>query len=154
VRDARGRWLPGGASPNPKGRPTKIPNEFVDQSDIRRFANTLVPITLHGRTVYVVREEALLLKMFETAMKGNASAQRHLYSLIEKNKEQLATLMAQYEEMLHELYINNPHHGDPDFQLNPEAEIWFARLQNLLNHHFPDLYPPINCDLGDDNSED
>jgi hypothetical protein len=153
ARDARGRWLPGHC-PNPKGRPKKSSRKFEDQSDIRKFASTLVPISANGQKQLMDRKSALLHKIFETAMKGNVSAQRHLFGLFEKNTEKLAELRFQYECVVTEWFINNPDLGKSGYQIPPivEAEVYGMRV--LLNRYFPDEYPLDHYEHGDEDEDD
>ena len=89
TRDDRGRWLKG-YCPNPTGRPRKKVRADYYQGDIRHFGNTVIDVAANGRVEMMDRRTALLLKMFETAMKGRVSMQRFLYHEFARNDEQLA----------------------------------------------------------------
>ena len=143
TRDARGRWLPD-YCPNPKGRPKKEekkPKLLYDESDLRIFANTLVDIVANGQKETMLRQTALLNKMFESAMKGKVSMQRFLYREFERNAERLAAARAHYDRLLFDWVLDNPKFGKPDFDIPFEVEVEMDSLRVLLNFYWPNDYP-------------
>jgi len=153
ARDARGRWLPGHC-PNPKGRPRKNPVRYDNQADIRIFADTLVDIKANGRQQRMDRRTALLQKIFESAMKGNVTAQRLLYEEFSKNSQQLAEARLRYDQLALEWIIDNPDLRKHGYELPKAVELEMARLRTMLSYYFPHSYPPYQDDTrGDDDEE-
>ena len=153
TRDARGRWLPGNC-PNPKGRPKKKPKVLPDQSDIRIFGHTMVDVLTSGQRETMDRRTALLNKMFESAMKGKVSQQRFLYKEFERNDERLAATRLHYERLMFDWIINDPVPGKPRVEVPLEVEMDIMKLNGLLNHYFPGLYPPYGVSANDDDDDD
>jgi hypothetical protein len=69
-RDARGRFLGCG---NLKGRPEKVNLIGVDASPYV-FANSKLDLNLNGENVTMTRQEALLNRLYQKAMKGDTRA--------------------------------------------------------------------------------
>ena len=153
TRDASGRWRPG-YCPNPKGRPRKKPKTIIHEADIHIFGNTVVDVVSNGQKVSMVRRSALLNKMFESAMKGNVSMQRFLYHEFERNAERLVAARVHYDRLLFDWIINNPAPGRPRVEIPLEVEVEMDTLRSLLNHYFPDAYPPEGVPANVDDDDD
>lgn len=141
TRDARGRWLPGHC-PNRRGRPRRRSTERYSESDLRIFANTLVEVGVNGKRATMTRHEALLNKVFESAMKGRVSMQKFLWQEFEKASQRLAEARARYDHLLIHWIIDNPNSRNRDFEIPFEVEQEMASLGALLHHYFPEQYPP------------
>ena len=74
-RDAKGRWLPGQTG-NPNGRPRKQPP--LDMGNPYYFAMQPIEIVINGEKQVMTRQEMILLKQFESAMKGKVTPLRYL----------------------------------------------------------------------------
>lgn len=157
ARDANGRWLPGHC-PNPRGRPRKKPKERLDQSDLAIFGNTYIDVITNGQKETMLRREALLSKMYESAMKGRVSMQRFLYDEFKKNDERMAAARVRYERLLIDWIIDNPDFTKPDFEIPFEVRLEMDGLRAVLNHYYPTSYPlddpPRRKADHDDNSEE
>ena len=136
-RDEKGRWLPGHC-PNPKGRPRKPLLPEVDESDIRVFRNSVVEFNIAGEKQYMTRENALLHKIFEGAMRGKVTSQRFLYKIFEENSQMMAEARLRYDQLIIDWQINSDRH-DRDIPFEVELEI--LSLQAVLHHYFPSQYP-------------
>lgn len=134
-RGAKGRWLPGCSSPNPKGRPKKTPKIVDDQSDIRVFGTTTIGIVANGQVEKMERREALLSKIFEGAMKGKVSNQRFLFKEFEKNDKLLSGTRLHYDQLTTKWIINNQGKNRVDVPIEIELDI--MRLREMLNYYFP-----------------
>ncbi len=153
TRDASGRWRPG-YCPNPKGRPRKKPKTIIHESDIHIFGNTLVDVVSNGQKVSMVRRSALLNKIFESAMKGRVSQQRFLYHEFERNDKRLAAARAQYDRLPFDWFLNNPVSGPRRVEMPLEVEVEIMTLRSLLNHYYPDSYPPEGVPANVDDDDD
>ena len=80
-RDARGRWTKG-TTGNPNGRPPKIPD--LDMADVYNFSHFLTEIVIGGEKQLMTRHEIVLLKIFDSALKGRVSNQRYLIQKFEE----------------------------------------------------------------------
>ena len=80
-RDAKGRWAKG-TSGNQNGRPRNVFD--YDMADVYNFSKFPMEITVAGEKQLMTRHEVVLMKLFETAMKGRITAQKFL---IEKFEE-------------------------------------------------------------------
>ena len=74
-RDAKGRWIKG-TSGNPNGRPRKVAD--LDFADIYNFSQHPMEIAVGGEKQLMTRHEIVLLKAFESALRGRITAQRYL----------------------------------------------------------------------------
>jgi len=135
-RDERGRWRKGHC-PNPKGRPRKRIGAKYNPGDIHHFMNTQVELMVGGEFQQMDRKAALYSKMFESAMKGRVSMQRHLMSLFEKGEAELADLRQQYHACVYEWILDNPHYRSFDESLTYEQQHAILRMASALNHYFP-----------------
>ena len=149
-RDARGRWQKGHC-PNPKGRPRKKKAKNYDPSDVRHFANTQIELMINGQPEKMTRKEAILSKVFESAMKGRVSQQRYVMSLFEKNDEQLAELRQQYDVLLHEWIVANPNFENIDESLSRQQINTLTSMASTLNHYYPGQFDAL---LGSGDLED
>jgi len=150
VRDARGRWLPGHC-PNPKGRPKKEINKSYDPRDIRFFGNTVIDFNANGQKLSMDRREALLNKMFESAMKGKVTMQRFLYQEFEKNDKRIAAASARYQRLLFDWIIDHPKYGKSGYDRPLEIEIEMEALRNVLEDYYPGRYS-FNRETANDKS--
>lgn len=75
VTPERTRWKKGAPSPNPRGRPPKpkTPALTIDAA-----SRALIPITRNGRVIKVTRFEAIVVKLYACALKGDRKAQAEL----------------------------------------------------------------------------
>ena len=139
TRDARGRWLPGHC-PNPEGRPKKKQGRKFSETDLMIFGYTLIDISTNGEPEQMVRREALLNKMFESAMKGNVGMQKFLYQEFEKLDERMANIRLHYDKLVAEWITENPDFSKPDFEVPPRVWREIDDLRALLFHYFPSGY--------------
>ncbi len=154
TRDARGRWRPG-YCPNLKGRPKKKkPKMMYSEADIRIFGHTMIDFMVNGQKETMDRRTALNNKMFESAMKGNASMQRFFYKELERNAERLAAARVRYDRLVIEWIVDNPEFGKPDYNIPFEVEVEIASLRSILNFYFPDQYPLGGISVNDDGDYD
>ncbi len=80
-RDAKGRWTKN-TSGNPPGRPPDVPD--LNMADVYNFSQFPAEIAIGGEKQLMTRQEIVLLKLFESALKGRITAQKYL---IEKFEE-------------------------------------------------------------------
>ncbi len=80
-RDAKGRWTKD-TSGNPSGRPPDVPD--LNMADVYNFSQFPAEIAIGGEKQLMTRQEIVLLKLFESALKGRITAQKYL---IEKFEE-------------------------------------------------------------------
>lgn len=83
-RDAKGRWIRSG---NPKGRPRRQVARTLNMEDPYYFSQEEMPVTVNGETVYKTRNELVMLKLFDSAMKGRITAQKHLYKIFKEESD-------------------------------------------------------------------
>lgn len=136
TRDERGRWRKGHC-PNPKGRPRKKRASNYDPSDFRHFTNTQIELVVNGEVQQMGRKEALFHKMFESAMKGRVSMQRHLMQRIESNEAELSELRQQYHAFVYERILDNPHFEGLDVSLSNQERYYLITMAATLNHYHP-----------------
>ncbi len=79
-RDAKGRWVKG-TTGNRSGRPPKVPD--YDMADVYNFSQFPTEIAIGGEQQLMTRHEVVLLKVFETALKGRITAQKYLLEKFE-----------------------------------------------------------------------
>ncbi len=90
-RDAKGRWAKG-TTGNRSGRP---PKEYdYDMADVYNFSKFPTEITVAGEKQLMTRHEVVLLKLFESAMKGRITSLRILLEKFEQ-----AQMSKEYVEM-------------------------------------------------------
>jgi len=147
-RNSGGRWLPGCRSPNPKGRPKKKPKVVDDQSDLYVFGNTMIDVVTNGQIEMMDRREALLNKIYESAMKGKVTSQRFLYKEFGKNDERLAGTRLHYDQLMMKWYVNNTGKNRVDVPIEIELDI--MNLRRMLNYYFPGSYPPNGYSTDED----
>ena len=80
-RDAKGRWTKD-TSGNLHGRPRNVPD--LDMADVYTFSQFPTEIVIGGEKQLMTRQEVVLLKLFESAMKGRITAQKHLIEKFEQ----------------------------------------------------------------------
>ena len=80
-RDAKGRWTKN-TSGNPSGRPPNVPD--LDMADVYNFSQFPAEISIGGEKQLMTRQEILLLKLFESALKGRITAQKYLIDKFEQ----------------------------------------------------------------------
>ena len=141
-RDARGRWRKGHC-PNPKGRPRKRKNPSYNPGDIHHFMNTQVELTVGGEVHQMDRKAALYSKMFETAMKGRVSMQRHLMSLFEKSEAELSEMRQLYNMYLHDWILDNPDFKSVDESLTQHQWNLLLTMAASLNHRHPGQFEEL-----------
>jgi len=74
-RDAKGRWTKD-TSGNPSGRPPDVPD--LNMADVYNFSQVPAEIVIGGEKQLMTRQEIVLLKLFESALKGRITAQKYL----------------------------------------------------------------------------
>ncbi len=80
-RDAKGRWTKD-TSGNLHGRPRNVPD--LDMAEVYNFSQFPTEIVIGGEKQLMTRQEVVLLKLFESAMKGRITAQKHLIEKFEQ----------------------------------------------------------------------
>ncbi len=80
-RDAKGRWTKN-TSGNPSGRPPNVPD--LDMADVYNFSQFPAEIAIGGEKQLMTRQEIILLKLFESALKGRITAQKYLIDKFEE----------------------------------------------------------------------
>ncbi len=80
-RDAKGRWTKN-TSGNPSGRPPNVPD--LDMADVYNFSQFPAEIAIGGEKQLMTRQEVVLLKLFESALKGRITAQKFLIDKFEQ----------------------------------------------------------------------
>ena len=101
-RDAKGRWTKG-MTGNPNGRPLNV-FEY-DMADMYNFSQFPMEITVAGKKQLMTRQEVVVMKLFETAMKGRITAQKYLIEKFEAailSKETVELWLEQWAERMDE----------------------------------------------------
>ncbi len=80
-RDAKGRWTKD-TTGNPNGRPPNVAE--LDVADVYNFSQFPTEIVIGGEKQLMTRHEVVLLKLFESAMKGRITAQKYLVEKFEQ----------------------------------------------------------------------
>ena len=80
-RDDKGRWVKGRTG-NPRGRPKNVPD--LDMADVHNFAKEPIEIAVGGEKQRMTRHEIVMLKAFESAMRGRITAQKYLLEKFEQ----------------------------------------------------------------------
>ncbi len=123
-RDASGRWLPGTCG-NPLGRPKK---RRFDRADLYVFGQTQAKVGINGTEIMMTRREAMLLKLYEAAIKGDTRASIYLHKCYAKLDEQRARCELRLEELMQKWVFDRPP-GQP-MPLEVEGEL--MELQTIL----------------------
>jgi hypothetical protein len=92
------RWKKGCPSPNPRGRPKKAIRAFSARqlnTDILSVANEEIEILVKGRVTRVSRHEALIMRIYADALKGDPYAVK----VALKIGEDAANRRAQYSDL-------------------------------------------------------
>jgi hypothetical protein len=137
-RDAKGRWV-AGHCPNPKGRPKKRRCKNYNPSDIRHFMSTQIEVNTADGPQAMDRRTALLIKLYENAMKGKPSAQRLILSMTEKSDKELVELRYRYEIMVGALVLDNPDFRGLD-ELSARDRHDLLAAARVLDHYYPGQY--------------
>lgn len=119
-RDGRGRFLESG---NLNGRPTKVNLIGVD-ADPYIFANSSLELNLNGEIVTMTRQEALLNKLYQQAMKGNVRAIVYLDQKFEEANEIIANARLDLPELLQKW------RAAPD--MSEEADIRIQEIHRIV----------------------
>ena len=101
-RDAKGRWTKD-TSGNLHGRPRNVPD--LDMADVYTFSQFPTEIVIGGEKQLMTRQEIVLLKMFESAMKGRITAQKYLIEKFEQahmSKEYLQLWLEKWADRIDE----------------------------------------------------
>ncbi|MCH7735759.1 MAG: hypothetical protein IH961_11165 [Chloroflexi bacterium] len=80
-RDAKGRWTKD-TSGNLHGRPRSVPD--LDMADVYNFSQYPTEIVIGGEKQLMTRHEVVLLKLFESAMKGRITSIKFLLEKFEQ----------------------------------------------------------------------
>ncbi len=94
-RDAKGRWKKN-TSGNPIGCPRAVPD--LDMADVYNFSQHTTEITIAGEKQLMTRHEVVLLKLFESAMKGRITSLRILLEKFEQAELSKETVRWRFEE--------------------------------------------------------
>ncbi len=101
-RDAKGRWTKD-TSGNLHGRPRNVPD--LDMADVYNFSQFPTEIVIGGEKQLMTRQEVVLLKLFESAMKGRITAQKYLIEKFEQahmSKEYLQLWLEKWADRIDE----------------------------------------------------
>ncbi len=101
-RDAKGRWAKG-TTGNRSGRPPK--ERDYDMADVYNFGQFPTEITVAGEKQLMTRHEVVLLKLFESAMKGRITSLRILLEKFEQaqmSKEYVEIWLEKWAERIDE----------------------------------------------------
>ena len=101
-RDTKGRWTKG-MTGNPNGRPLNVFD--YDMADMYNFSQFPMEITVAGKKQLMTRQEVVVMKLFETAMKGRITAQKYLIEKFEAailSKETVELWLEQWAERMDE----------------------------------------------------
>ena len=101
-RDAKGRWAKG-TTGNRSGRPPKERDH--DMADVYNFSQFPTEITVAGEKQLMTRHEVVLLKLFESAMKGRITSLRILLEKFERaqmSKEHVEIWLEKWAERIDE----------------------------------------------------
>ena len=131
-RDEKGRWIGSG---NLNGRPKKVPD--YDMSDFYNFSQSTMEIGVGGKNQTVTRQEALILKSFETAMKGNRSAQKYLMDKFEEAELSRGFVQLRVDQMVERYYDDPSSISEEDFRLMETAMASLKRHRSTLRMKNP-----------------
>ncbi len=101
-RDAKGRWTKD-TSGNPNGRPPNVPD--LDMADVYNFSQFPTEITIAGEKQLMTRHEVVLLKLFESAIKGRITSIKFLLEKFEQaqmSREYLQLWLEKWAERMAE----------------------------------------------------
>ncbi len=101
-RDAWGRWTKD-TSGNLHGRPRSVPD--LDMADVYNFSQFPTEITIAGEKQLMTRHEVVLLKLFESAMKGRITSIKFLLEKFEQaqmSREYLQLWLEKWAERMAE----------------------------------------------------
>lgn len=120
ARDARGRFLESG---NLDGRPEKINLTGVDASPYV-FANSNLELNLNGESVTMTRQEALINKLYQQAMKGDVRAIIYLDKKFNEANEIFAKALSDLPDLLQK-WRDTPASSD-------EADIRIKEIHRIM----------------------
>lgn len=115
-RNIRGQWTKCG---NPNGRPKKIPD--LDMADMYNFSQSTMEINVGGKKQLMTRQEILLMRTYETAMKGNQATQKYLIEKFEEIELSRAFLLLRYEQFTRRREEDPESISDDEFDLMVDA---------------------------------
>ncbi len=119
-RDAKGRWTKD-TSGNPNGRPPNVPD--LDMADVYNFSQFPTEITIAGEKQLMTRHEVVLLKLFESVMKGRITSLRILLEKFEQAELSKEYVQWRFEECAERMA------EDPS-SVTPEVEHWMKMVMN------------------------
>ena len=105
--------------------------------------NTQVELTVGGEVQKMDRKAALHSKMFESAMTGKVTMQRHLMDLFEKKEAELSELRQLYNLYLHDWIIDNPNFTSIEESLTHHQWSPLLTMAASLNHHYPGQFDEL-----------
>ena len=125
-RDAKGRWTKD-TTGNPNGRPPNVAD--LDMADVYNFSQFPTEITIAGEKQLMTRHEVVLLKLFESAMKGRITALRILLEKFEQAELSKDYVQWRFEEWAERMA------EDPS-SVTPEVKRWMkvARVSQGGRH--------------------
>ncbi len=118
-RDAKGRWI--NISGNPNGRPSDVPD--LDMADVYNFSQHPTEITIGGEKQVQTRHEIVLIKAYESALKGSVTAQKFLLEKFEQAELSKDYVQWRFEEWAERMA------EDPS-SVTPEVEHWMKMAMN------------------------
>ncbi len=119
-RDAKGRWTKD-TSGNLNGRPTHVAD--LNMADVYNFSQFPTEITIAGEKQLMTRHEVVLLKLFESAMKGRITALRILLEKFEQAELSREYVQWRFEEWAERMA------EDPS-SVTTEVEHWMKMAMN------------------------
>jgi two-component sensor histidine kinase len=121
ARDAYGRFLSCG---NLNGRPEKVNLIGVDASPYI-FANSNLELNLNGETVTMTRQEALLNRLYQQAMKGDVRAIIHLDQKFDEANQTIADARMDLPDLLRQWQAAPP--------MSEEADARIEEIHRIIN---------------------
>jgi len=134
-RGENGRWKKGHC-PNPNGRPRK--KAEISDADVHHFMTTTVKATINGELRSVTRQELLLHKMYEQAIKGSVTMQKKLFERFEASEETFAQLRMVYKDVSGQILDSYYKTGTFDDKLYDE----YRELRYFITGGNPDRPAP------------
>ena len=134
-RGDNGRWKKGHC-PNPNGRPRKKPE--ISDADVHHFMTTSVKAMINGELRSLTRQELLLHKMYEQAIKGSVTMQRKLFERFETSDETFAKLRVAYNEVSKRMLDSYSKTGTFDDKLHED----YLELRYFVTGGNPDRLAP------------
>ena len=130
-RDTAGRWIDSG---NPKGRPKKLPR--LDMGDPYYFSKEMQQITINGETRWMDRRELVLMKTYESALKGRISAQRFLLQLFQQEIDARHQLELTVQTWMGRIKHDPESVPDSLYSFHRQAQETLVAERKAIDQHF------------------